>query len=287
MSNSIIYLNGDFVPEQQAKISVLDRGFLFADGVYEVIPVYHGKVLFLDEHLARLKQSLANVHIKYEIDNSEWQKICDQLIEHNGSDRPIYLQITRGQDSNRIHKYPEYLKPTVVALSQTPIALGSSLDSKDINVVTMQDVRWKLCHIKSISLLGNILLNQQASEQGAVEALLINNEGFIKEGSTSNFFIVKNNTIITPALNHEILPGITRKIVLDICKQHDIKFVEQEVSVEDLYNADEVWLTSSTREIRPVASVDGRLISDGKPGAVWQRVAKLYIDYINNVCNPS
>lgn len=283
MSSDLVYLNNQFVNKEDAKISVFDRGFLFADGIYEVIPVYNGKAVFLNEHLTRLQGNLKQIKINYDVDFNEWTETCHKLIECNGPDRPIYIQITRGQDVTRLHNYPSNLKPTVVSLSLNPIKLGSSLEAQDISVITMPDVRWKLCHIKTISLLGNILLNQEAYDQGAKEALLINNKGNIIEGTSSNFFIVKDDQVITPVLNNEMLPGITRQIVIKICRDNSIKCIEQAVTINDLNTADEIWLTSSTREIRPVTKVNNKVISNGKPGPVWAKVAKLYIDFISNL----
>lgn len=280
-----IYLNGNYVAKQEAKISVFDRGFLFADGVYEVIPVYSGQTLFLQEHLKRLQKNLDSIKINYQISSNEWQQICSSLIDYNGQDRPIYIQITRGCDITRLHDYNDDLIPTVVAFSLPAITLGSSLKAKDINIVTLQDNRAKLCNIKSIALLGNILLRKEAKNQGAYEALLINNDGYIVEGSSSNYFIVQNNKVITPPLNHEVLPGITRQIIIQICQENHIELQEKNITEQDLYQSNEVWITSSTREIVPVSKVNNQLINQGQIGPLWQKVSRLYIDHIKNSLN--
>jgi D-alanine transaminase len=280
-----IYLNGEYVNKDHAKISVLDRGFLFADGVYEVIPVYDNQVLFLYEHLERLQQNLTSIEINYKINFNYWQKVCHHLIISNGNNRPIYIQITRGTDITRLHDFDDDLTPTVVALSLDHITLGSSLAANGINVITLPDIRWKLCHIKSIALLGNILLRKKAKDLGAKEVLLINDQGYIVEGSSSNYFIVKNNKIITPPLNQEILPGITRQIIINICQENNINVYEQHLTEADLYDADEIWITSSTREIIHVNKVNNTFINNGRSGIMWQKISKLYIEHIKNILN--
>lgn len=285
MTENIVYINNQYIPENEATISIFDRGFLFADGIYEVIPVYHNKVLFFDEHLERLQQNLNKIKINYQVNNGTWQAICNKLIENNGPDKPIYVQITRGRDKTRLHNYPDNLTPTVIALSLPAIKLGGCLEATNVSVITLDDIRWQLCNIKSIALLGNILLNQQAYEQGANEALLINQQGHIVEGASSNYFIVKNGCVYTPKLNNEILPGITRKIVIDILNQHNIPITEKDISKDELYNADELWLTSSTREIRLVTNIDGHVIKNNKMSSLWQQVVAWYIEYIKHLIN--
>jgi D-alanine transaminase len=278
--NKIVYLNHQYIPESQASISIFDRGFLFADGVYEVIPVYNGIVAFLSEHLIRLQNSLDSLKIKYKVDHKVWQDICNKLVANNGPDCPIYIQITRGNENLRNHDFAEDITPTLLALSLAPVKLGNSLNSQQIKVVTLPDNRWNHCDIKSIALLGNILLRQEGRAQQAEEVLLVRENGHIVEGTTTNYFIVKNNTIITPPLNHEILPGITRQIIINLCKAHDIKLVEKNINLAELISADEVWLSSSTKEIRPVTKVNNTVINNGQPGKMWQKMINLYIDYI-------
>ncbi len=285
MSENIVYINDTYIPENKATVSIFDRGFLFADGIYEVIPVYEGKVIFLDEHLNRLQQNLNQLKINYQIDKKKWQAVCAQLITYNGENKPIYIQITRGRDKTRLHTYPDNLVPTVIALSLSAIKLGGCLNENTVKAITLDDIRWQLCNIKSIALLGNILLNQQAYEQGANEALLVNKDGYVVEGSSSNFFIVKNKHVYTSKLNNEILPGITRKIVIDILNQHGIPFTEKNITKDELYACDELWLTSSTREIRTVTNIDGHIINTNEPNGLWRQVVTWYIEYIKHLIN--
>ncbi len=279
----LVYLNDNYIQEHQATISVYDRGFLFADGVYEVIPVYEGQVLFLHEHLQRLQQNIDYLKIKYSINTSSWQTICNKLISSNGPDCPIYIQITRGCESTRNHDYGPNIKPTVVAYSLPPIKLGGSLNNSPIKVITLQDNRWNHCNIKSIALLGNILLRQEGKSVGAEEVLLVRENGCIVEGTTSNYFIVKDNVIKTPPLSNEILPGITRQIIIALCKKNNLRLIETNIDNEQLINSDEVWLSSSTKEIRSVGIVNDTIINNGKAGPVWQKVANLYIDNIKQL----
>lgn len=279
----IVYLNDNYISENDATISIFDRGFLFADGVYEVIPVYNGQILFLQEHLDRLQKNLSALKINYALDYSHWANICQKLINHNGQDCPLYIQITRGNENTRNHDYSDAITPTVVAYSLAPAQLGSSLTTSPIKVITRADNRWNHCDVKSIALLGNILLRQEGKREQAEEVLLVRENGHIVEGTASNYFIVKNNVIITPPLTHEILPGITRKIILELCKAHGIPLLEQDINLNDLLASDEVWLSSSTKEIRPVGIVNQTIINNGKPGSVWNKVANLYINNIKQI----
>lgn len=284
--NNIVYLNNQFVAENQATISIFDRGFLFADGVYEVIPVYKNCVLFLKEHLDRLQANLDRLNINHSLNLNQWQDICTRLISNNGYNRPIYIQITRGADKTRKHDFPNNLTPTVLALSLDPISPGDSLNygkTKQLNIITLPDNRWDNCDVKSIALLGNILLRQEGLKQNAEEVLLIRKNGNIVEGTASNFFIVKNNAVITPPLSNEILPGITRQIVIKICSEHNVELSQSNINLALLESADEIWITSSTKEVRPVTKINDKLINHGAPGPIWQKVAKLYVDYIKQL----
>lgn len=282
MQKDVVYINSHYVSKHDANISVFDRGFLFADGIYEVIPVYSGKILFLEEHLQRLQNSLDLIKINYVVDYNKWSNICQKLVteNYNGESRPIYIQITRGTEENRQHDYAQDTIPTEVAFLLPEVTLGLSLKTKKLKVITLPDIRWKHCDIKSIGLIGNILLRQQGKAQHADEVLLLNNDNHVVEGSYSNFFIVKNNTIYTPPCNHEILPGITRRIIAKICQEHKIQLIEKNITEDDLHNADEVWISSSTKEIRPVTQVNETAINNGKPGPLWQKVASYYIKNI-------
>lgn len=274
----IVYLNGQLLPEEQAKIPVTDRGFLFGDGVYEVIPAYGGTLFRLDEHLARLQNSLDGVRIRNPYSTAQWRQRLQQLLDANPNpqaDYSIYLQITRGSAPRRDHAFPQDTHPTVFA-SATPIIKPSDETyAQGVSAITREDTRWKQCHIKAITLLPNILLRQQAVDAGATEAILLK-EGYLTEGAASNVFVVLNNEIMTPPKSPELLPGITRDVVLELAQQQGVAHRETQISEQQLREASEIWLTSSTREILAVTQLDGLPVGDGKPGPQWSRI---YSDY--------
>lgn len=281
------YLNGRFLPLEEAQISPLDRGFLFADGVYEVIPAYASKLFRLDEHLQRLENSLSAIELANPLSRSAWTALFNELILKNGGGNIyIYLQVTRGTAAKRDHAFPEPpIAPTIFAMTgqiATPAA-DMPDTATGVAAITLDDIRWSRCDIKSVALLANILLRQQAIKEGAAEAILIR-DGFATEGSASNFFIVKNGTIITPPKSHLILPGITRDLVVELAQQHGMAIVEQEVTEAALRGADEIWLSSSTKEVVPVVRLNGRTIGAGKPGPLWQQMARHYVDYKRHLC---
>ena len=277
----IVYLNGTFIPKESASVSVMDRGFLFADGVYEVIPVYCGKMFRLGEHLDRLQRSLDAIRLNSPFKKNQWDNILQQLVEKNGGgNQAIYLQVTRGIEGIRDHRFPEEIKPTVFAMS-SPITKPSGDDLEKvqgIKTITTKDIRWDRCDIKSISLLPNILLRQQALDAGAQEALLIKN-GNLTEGAASNCFIVKNGTILTPPKNELILGGITRDLIIELARENNIECKEVPVSEKSLNTADEIWISSSTKEIVPVVELNNKIVGEGKPGPLWRKMAQLYIQY--------
>lgn len=272
-TESLVYLNGRFLPLSEAKVPVLDRGFLFGDGVYEVIPVYGGRPLRLEEHLERLKQSLASINMAPPLTDAEWAAIFDRLIS-GPADQSIYLQVTRGVAPKRDHAIPPDIKPTLFAMC-TPIA---PIPLEGIKAVTVDDIRWDRCNIKAITLLANVLLRQEAVDHGASEAILVRDHRVL-EGAASNIFIVLNGTLITPPKGPEILPGITRDLVLELAREQGIPAMERHFTRDELKAAEEIWLTSSTREILAVVELDGRPVSGGKPGPVWATLRSAYQDY--------
>lgn len=280
---SIVYLNGEFLPPEQAMVPVMDRGYLFGDGVYEVIPAYGGKAFRLPQHLKRLRNSLDAIRIPSPFDDAQWRSVLDELLRRNpGEDQSIYLQVTRGVMKKRDHAFDDSLKPSLFAMV-TPIAPADpSLASEGIKAITLNDIRWQSCHIKAITLLPNVLLRQQAIDAGAVEAILIK-DGYATEGAASNLFIVHNGILMTPPKGPRLLPGITRDLILELAAHHALPYRESDISSEDLINADEIWLTSSTKEIMPVTSLDNVRVGDGKPGAVYKRMSALYAEYKNQV----
>ncbi len=275
--NSIVYLNGEFVAADKAKISVLDRGFIFGDGVYEVIPVYSGLLFRMEHHLQRLNDSLNAIRIANPLDITAWGEILTSLVEQNGGgDQSLYLQITRGV-AERDHRFPQGVEPTLFAMSQPLIEPSSELQL-GITAITVEDIRWKWCHIKSIALLPNILLRQQAIDAGAAEALMIRN-GYLTEGTASNLFVIKDGVIATPPKSNLLLPGITRDLTVELCQLHSIPCEEREIAATEIEHADELWVTSSTKEIVPIIMVDSKPVADGKVGEVWHTLIKHYREY--------
>lgn len=273
VSDPLVYLNGDYLPLGEAKVPVLDRGFLFGDGVYEVIPVYGGKAFRLDEHLRRLEQSLAGIGMSNPLSDAAWGAIFDRLIA-GAEDQQIYLQITRGVASKRDHAIPAGIAPTVFVMC-APIA---PIPLAGIKAITVTDIRWDRCNIKAITLLANVLLRQEAVEKGASEAILVR-DGCVLEGAASNILIVKDGVIITPPKGDTILPGITRDLVLELAREQGIPTEERHISLGELRSADEIWMTSSTREILAVIELDGEPVKGGVPGPFWKTLQTAYQDY--------
>jgi len=271
----MIFLNGKYLSKDDAKISVMDRGFLFGDGVYEVIPVYQKKIFSLEEHLQRLHANLQELDITNPYDNSEWENIFTEIIKHSSFEQEaIYLQVTRGVMNTRTH-YQENLYPTVFVESNKI----SNRDNNEIfagySAITEKDQRWSKCHIKSISLLANVLSIKNAKKNNVEEAIFIK-DGVITEGASSNVFIVKNNQVFTHPKNNLILPGITREISIKILQDLNIEVFENSFTEEEMMCADEIWITSSTREILPITSVNAEKIQSGKAGPLWEKV---YLSY--------
>jgi D-alanine transaminase len=273
------YLNGTFLPLEDASVPVMDRGFLFGDGVYEVIPVYGGKLFRLAHHLQRLRNSLQAIRIDNPLTDSGWETMLTELVSRNVTpDQAVYLQVTRGVAAKRDHAFPADIRPTLFAMS-TPMATSADIDSiAGATAITLPDIRWKLCNIKAITLLPNVMLRQQALDTGAVEAILIK-DGYAIEGAASNIFIVKNGLLITPPNGPALLPGITRDLIIELAARHAIPFREADITEAELFAADEIWLTSSTREMSPVTLLDDTIISAGKPGPLWKHMISLYQDY--------
>ncbi|WP_353570224.1 D-amino acid aminotransferase [Candidatus Albibeggiatoa sp. nov. BB20] len=274
---SIAYLNGTFLPLEQAQIPVLDRGFIFGDGVYEVIPVYSGRLFRLDAHLKRLDNSLASIRLSNPMTNAEWTEALKQLVAKNQAgdgDQSIYLQVTRGV-AKRKHNFPDQTHHTVFMMSDP---LVDSPPSTGVSAITLDDIRWQLCHVKSIALLGSVLLRQQAVEQGAAESILLR-EGYVTEGAASNVFVIKDGTALTPPEGPFILTGITRDLIMESMQSANLVCKEAQITEAQLRDADEIWLTSSTREILPVIELDGKPVGQGQVGTVWKQAWDLFQVY--------
>ena len=274
-----IYLNGIFSPRSKAQISIMDRGFLFGDGVYELIPVFNKKVFLLDEHLKRLKNSLNLIQMN---EIKDLDKIINTLIKKNTKNTFfIYLHITRGVQNSRNHIYSENIGPTILLMCEDYPAFSEDLIRRGFQATIQDDFRWMKSNIKSISLLGNVLLKNHASSNGCYETLLIRNKR-LTEGSTSNVFIVKDEIIYTPKLSNELLPGVTRGLLIKLLNQNNLKVIESDIYQSDLINADEVWCSSSTNSVVPIVKVDDNIINDGKAGNISMKVYEIAQDFIIN-----
>ena len=271
---SMVYLNGDFIPLEKAQVSVLDRGFTFADGVYEIIPVFSGQPFRLTEHLNRLRNSLDGISLELDYDREKWQSLVDKLLNLNqvAEDSSIYIQVTRGV-GERNHFYQAGFTPTVFIFCKP---LQQMDVSRGVSAILHEDIRWQYCHIKAVALLPNVLLKQLARDKdGSLEAILYR-DGYITEGAASNVFIVSDNAVRTPPKSNRLLPGITRDLVVELIRETDYQCLDVPVTKSELLQADEIWLTSSTLGIAPLVRLDGRPLGDGKPGPVWQDVNAIY-----------
>ena len=279
----MIYLNGQFMPLEEARIPVLDRGFIFGDGVYEVIPVYSRRPFRLAEHLRRLQNSLNGIRLANPHNIDEWRDLIHQVIAGNAEeDQYIYLHITRGV-AKRDHAFPPANTPPTVFILSNPLTTPpQSLCETGVSAVTATDNRWLRCDIKGISLLPNVLLRQMAVDADATETLLLR-EGFLTEGAASNIFVVSENTLLAPPKNHLMLPGITYDVVLELAEAHGMKYEVREISEFEIRAAQELWMTSSTREVLPITSLDGKSVGTGKPGPVFHRMHALYQEYKTKV----
>lgn len=280
---NIAFLNGDYMPIEEAKISPLDRGFLFGDGIYELIPSYFGKMVGFQSHIDRMNAGLNAIGIELNWRDAQWQTLCETLSEKNG-DGPlgIYLHVSRGADTKRFHAFPKGITPTVFAMAfEIPVPQTPDLATigKGYALTSMEDLRWQRCHIKSTALLGNVLHFQQSYEAGSQEALLYNNKEELTEASASNIFIVKDGVVATPIEDNQILPGITRRLVIDILtKDASLVVEERTITLDEVKAADEIWLTSSSKEIAPVTMLDGIAVGEGKVGEIWLKAASLYFE---------
>jgi D-alanine transaminase len=280
--SEICYLNGEFMPLENARISVLDRGFIFGDGVYEVIPVYSRHPFRLPEHLARFERSHQAIRIDNPLSNAEWTRLVQDLVARNGGDdQSVYLQVTRGV-AKRDHAFPKDVKPTVFGMSNPLSTPTKATVDAGIHAITTIDYRWLKCDVKSTSLLGNCLLRQVAADAGAIEVVMFR-DGFLTEGSSSNVFVVKNGTILATPKNNLVLPGITYDVVIELAQANGLALEVRPISEAEVRAADEIWVTSSTKEVLAVTTLDERAVGSGKPGPVFNRMHQLYQDFKRKV----
>ena len=279
----MIYLNGEFMPISEAKVSVMDRGFLFGDGVYEVIPVYSRRPFRLAEHLRRLGASLDGIRLANPHSEAEWTALVDRIVDQaDSSDQQDYLQITRGADSKRNHAFPKVIRPTVFAMSEPLLPPPLEQPEQGIAAVSAADNRWLRCDLKAVSLLANCLLRQLAVEAGCAETVLFR-DGFLTEGAASNIFVVKDGVLLAPMKNHLMLPGITYDVVLELAARNGLEVEVRDVLEREVRNASELWMSSSTKEVLPIVSLAGRPIGDGKPGPVFEEVYGWYQEFKQSV----
>lgn len=271
---SPVYLNGRWLNASEATVSVFDRGFLFADGIYEVIPFYQGFALQFDQHIARLQRSLQAVGITVPYSHEEWLSICQTLVETTPqANGVVYIQVTRGTEYPRQHLPNDEIEPTIMATVSAWEPPQKT--AAPVRVVALEDTRWLRCDIKSVSLLGNILLKQEASRLGAFEPLL-HRQGRVTEGASCNFFIVKDQVLYTPPADHLILGGITRDWIIQLAEQDGLQVQQTSFTLEDMRQADECFLSSSTREIQPVSMLDDTAIGAGSTGEITETLAQLF-----------
>lgn len=280
--NDIVYLNGEFMPLETARVPVLDRGFIFGDGVYEVIPVYSRHPFRLPEHLKRLQHSLDGIRLANPMSEAGWTGLIRDIVARNADeDQSVYLQVTRGI-ARRDHAFPKDATPTVFMMSSPLVTPPADQVNNGVPAITGTDYRWLKCDVKSISLLGNCLLRQSAVDADAAEVVLFR-DGYLTEASASNVFVVKTGRLIAPPKNHLVLPGITYDVVLELAAANGIPLEVREVPEQEVKTADELWLTSSTKEVLAIVSLDGRPVGTGRPGAVFRKIHQLYQDYKRTV----
>ena len=276
------YLNGEFLPLDQARVSVLDRGFIFGDGVYEVIPVYSRHPFRLPEHLQRLQHSLDAVRLGNPMTDAEWTRLIRELVaRHPGEDQSVYLQVTRGV-ARRDHAFPKEAKPTVFMMSSPLVTPARELIEKGVPCITAIDYRWLKCDVKSVSLLANCLLRQSAADAEAAEVILFR-DGCLTEASASNVFVVRKGKLLAPPKNHLILPGITYDVVLELAAAGGIAVELRAIPEHEVRSADELWVTSSSKEVLAVSTLDGKPVGNGRPGPMFRTVYQAFQEFKRKV----
>jgi len=279
----MVYLNGQFLPLAQARVSAMDRGFLFGDGVYEVIPVYSRRPFRLAEHLARLQASLDGIKLANPHSEAEWTALVGRIVaEGDSDDQSVYIQVSRGPMAVRNHAFPATVTPTVFLMGEPLHTPPDSQRAQGIAAVSAADFRWLRCDLKVTSLLANCLLRQMAIDAGCVETLLFR-DGYLSEGAASNIFMVKDGLLLAPPKNHLMLAGITYDVVLEIAAAHGLAHEVRDILEEEVRAADELWMTSSTKEVLPIVTLDGKPVGSGKPGPVFAQMYGWYQDFKQKV----
>ncbi len=278
MSRNTVYLNGEWLPLAEARVSVLDRGFMLGDGVYELIPVYQRRAFRLDAHLARLQHSLDGIRLANPLSNAQWREVIGQVVAaHEADDQSVYLQVTRGA-APRDHAFPADTPPTVLVMSSPMSRPEPAQFEHGVRAVSTDDIRWRRCDLKTLNLLPNVLAKQQAVDAGCVECIMFR-DGVLSEGAVSNIFAVKNGVILAPVKDQRVLPGITYDLVLELAQAHGLAYEVRDIREAEVRDADELWLTSSSREVQAIVELDGRPVGSGKPGPLYRRLHALYQDF--------
>jgi D-alanine transaminase len=289
------YLNGEFLPLAEARVSPMDRGFLFGDGIYEVIPVYSRRPFRLDEHLGRLQRSLDAIRLANPLTATQWHDIVARLVAAaEWEDQSVLLQVTRGPMAVRNHAFPATATPTVFGLVEPLVPPSAELREQGVAAISAADFRWLRCHVKAISLLANCLLRQMAIDAGCAETLMFR-DGILTEGAASNIFVVKDGTLLAPQRNHLMLTGITYDVVLELAAMHGLPTEIRDIADAEVRAADEIWLTSSTKEVLPIVALDGQKVGAGgtaiagttanmgTPGPLYRQMYAWYQDFKQSV----
>lgn len=277
MHDPIVYLNGALTPLSEAKIPVLDRGFIFGDGVYDVIPMYDRRLFRAKQHMTRLFRSLSEIRIPNPHTEEEWMALIGQVADaHPADTQLIYMQVTRGV-ARRMHAFPADARPTIFIMTNALTLPTAEAVANGVACVCVEDRRWMRCDIKSTSLLGNVLAAQHAAEHDALEAIQFR-DGFLTEGASSNVWIVKAGMLMAPPKDHLILEGIRYGLIEELCASCNIPFEARRITRDEVFAADEVLLSSAGREVLAVTAIDGNPVADGKPGAVFRRLHAAYQD---------
>lgn len=275
MTESIVYLNGEYLPLSEARIPVLDRGFIFGDGIYDVAPAYSGVPFRWPQHLARMKRSLGKIRIDNPLDDDGWSDIVEKLLAaHPWPDQFVYLQVTRGV-ARRDHGFPKDVRPTVFAMSSEMPAISPSYLQQGIATISLPDERWLHCDIKSVSLLGNVLARQSALDAGVPECIMFR-DGWLTEGSSSNIWVVRNGRVLAPPRDNKILEGIRYGLFEELCSSQGLDFEVRPIAQAEVESAEELMTSSATKEVVPITRLDGKAVGSGQPGPVFGRLHSAY-----------
>jgi D-alanine transaminase len=278
--DSIAYVNGSFVPLSEAKVSILDRGFLFADGIYEVSAVLEGKLIDNASHLARLERSVGEIALALPESIDRIIEIQKELIARNRLENGlVYIEVTRGADKGRDFTFPKGVKPTMIMFTSVKEIVNAESARTGIGVITVPDIRWTRRDIKSVALLAQVLAKQAAAEAGAGEAWMIEDGKVTEGGSSSAFILTQDDVIVTRQNGNEILPGCTRKAVVKLAEERQLRVEERAFSIEEALRAKEAFITSASSFVQPVVSIDGKKVADGKPGPLTRRLREIYVDF--------